>query len=447
VNRVWLRHFGTPLVKTPSDFGVRSDPPSHPELLDYLAVFLMDQGWSLKALHREILLSATYQQAADPGGDPVVQRRFDDHARVDPANQLYWRMNRQRLDFEALRDSLLAASGELDPAIGGQPVEIHNTTPALRRTLYGFIDRQNLPGVLRSFDFASPDSTSPMRYQTTVPQQALYLLNSPFAAERARRLAGRAQADGKSRPEAVDRLYQAVFQRHPRPEERTLALDFLRESLRQPTAPPASHAWTYGLGTFEATRGRTTRFEPFPVFTKDRWQSTEAFPVKDDPRGYASLTARGGHPGADAGHSVIRRWTAPQRLRLRLEGRLEHPAINGDGLRALLVSSRQGLLARWDAHHGGCPTTLPTLAVETGETLDFVVEPKSGADSDSFEWDITLQPMAGRAFPPAAGTGPETASWQARRDFRGQARDPDPLDPWGRLAQALLASNEFCFVD
>src|SRR5207248_3759301 len=152
VNRVWLHHFGVGLVRTPSDFGTRSDPPSHPELLDYLAWRFMHDGWSLKKLHRLIVLSSTYQQSSED--NPAARSK-------DPENMLLWRMNRQRLDYEALRDALLAVAGSLDEKLGGPAVELAQQPFATRRTIYGFVDRQNLPGQMRIFDFANPDTHSP----------------------------------------------------------------------------------------------------------------------------------------------------------------------------------------------------------------------------------------------------------------------------------------------
>jgi cytochrome c553 len=219
VNRVWLHHFGQGLVRTPSNFGLRGEPPTHPELLDYLAGTFMDQGWSIKKLHRLILLSRTYRQAAD--GDPRGEG-------MDPENRLLGRMNRRRLDFEALRDSLLTAAGRLDPRVGGRSVDLVQAPYTTRRSVYGFIDRQNLPGLFRAFDFASPDSSSPQRYETTVPQQALFLMNSPFVVEQARRLAARADVvaheDGPGR---IEYLYRLLFGRAADPEEVTLGLQFL----------------------------------------------------------------------------------------------------------------------------------------------------------------------------------------------------------------------------
>src|SRR5204862_5826437 len=136
VNRVWLHHFGEGLVSTPGDFGVRTEPPLHRALLDYLAATFLENGWSTKYLHRLIVLSATYQQSSDAPPASV---------KADPDNRLVARMNRQRLDFEAMRDTVLALGGRLDLTLGGIPVELHTEPFATRRTIYGLIDRQNLP--------------------------------------------------------------------------------------------------------------------------------------------------------------------------------------------------------------------------------------------------------------------------------------------------------------
>ena len=184
VNRVWRSHFGFGLVRTPSNFGQLGDRPTHPELLDNLAVRFMDAGWSLKTLHREILLSATYQQQSD-------FRR--DAAEIDPENLLLWRMNRRRLEVEPWRDAMLAVTGELDRTMGGPSVDLaasHNR----RRTLYAFISRHQLDDLLRLFDFPDPNITSDKRSVTTVPLQQLFVLNSDFMTQRAKALIARLNA-------------------------------------------------------------------------------------------------------------------------------------------------------------------------------------------------------------------------------------------------------------
>jgi mono/diheme cytochrome c family protein len=233
VNRVWMHHFGHGLVRTPSDFGLRSEPPSHPELLDYLAARFMQGGWSIKKLHRLIMLSSTYQMSST-GDAKLVER--------DPDNVLLSHQNRRRMDFEALRDSLLAVSGQLDPTLGGQAVDLSAQPFSRRRTVYGFIDRQNLPGMYRVFDFASPDTHSPQRFTTTVPQQALYLMNNPFVIEQARKLIARAEVQEPKRDEErINVLYRLLFGRAATAGEVALGKRFLAlRSEEKPEAKPAT---------------------------------------------------------------------------------------------------------------------------------------------------------------------------------------------------------------
>lgn len=438
INRVWQHHFGAPLVGTPSDFGVRSDPPTHPELLDHLAVWFMDHGWSLKQLHRYLVLSSTYQQASDPGPDPESRHAFARGEAADPINTLLWRMNRKRTDFEALRDSLLAVSGTLDGTIGGQPVPMYEEPGSARRTLYGFIDRQNLPGLLRAFDFASPDSTSPMRFQTTTPQQALFLMNSPFMAERARDFLQRPDLS-QSTPEArIDRMYALALQRPPSPEERSLALEFVRHQPGSPLEPPPAQTWSYGTGRFNPDSQRVEDWRPLPHFTGERWQWESALPSADGK--WTMLNREGGHPGHSTADSAIRRWTAPFSGRIRIQGTLNHPAEAGDGVRGRTVSNRQGPLGEWEARHGKQSTDLAEIQVEAGETLDFVVEPGQDENSDSFEWKVDLTRLDATPFGQAS-------AWNSRKDFGGPQKPTVPLDPWQEFAQVLLSSNEFVFID
>jgi len=195
VNRVWLHHFGAGIVRSPSDFGVRGDPPSHPELLDYLAMRFMEWGWSLKKLHRMILLSATYQQSSQD--HPEARRQ-------DPENQLLWRMNRQRLDIEALRDSLLAISGELEPGSSGPHPFPHMGTwmfmqhgpfnavyASKRRSVYLMTQRIQRHPYLALFDGPDTNMSTEKRTTSLVPLQALYLMNHPFVREQAEAFAKR----------------------------------------------------------------------------------------------------------------------------------------------------------------------------------------------------------------------------------------------------------------
>ena len=234
VNRVWLNHFGAGFVDTPSDFGTRSDPPTHPELLDWLASDFMAHGWSLKHLHRRIVLSSTYRQRSLDRPEAKAK---------DSENRLVWKYNRHRLEFEAVRDALLAASGVLDQTVYGRPVALADPPFAPRRTIYGFIDRQNLDPMYRTFDFASPDASSPKRFVTTVPQQALFLMNNPFVIQQAKTLAALPDLNSGPPESRVDHYYERLFGRPPTTNERAAGLAFLKAQAAAPPSAKGLNAW------------------------------------------------------------------------------------------------------------------------------------------------------------------------------------------------------------
>ncbi|MCA9203560.1 MAG: PSD1 domain-containing protein, partial [Planctomycetales bacterium] len=186
VNRIWGQYFGSPLVSTASNFGALGQRPTHPELLDDLAARFMENGWSLKWLHREIVMSATYQQSSQAEAAKVA---------ADPANQWLARMPRRRLSVESWRDAVLSAGGSLSDVIGGQsvdPTAIDAKSDAgQRRTVYSEVSRFQLHPLLAMFDFPDPNAHSGGRVETTTPLQKLFVLNSPWMVEQARRLAER----------------------------------------------------------------------------------------------------------------------------------------------------------------------------------------------------------------------------------------------------------------
>jgi len=237
VNRVWQHHFGDGFVTTPDDLGNQSTPPSQPELLDWLASTFMADGWSIKKLHRLILLSSSWQQSTT--NNPAF-------AAKDPFNRLLWRANIRRLEFEPLRDSILAIGGGLDLTMGGHPVDLSggvlaqqpgrggrgnaaNLLPAApRRSIYGFIDREDLAEILNTFDVPPPNATAGKRYETTVPQQALFLMNSPIVIEQMRNIVNRpAFQEAESDDARIRMLYELFFQRPPSEEETRAGRDFV----------------------------------------------------------------------------------------------------------------------------------------------------------------------------------------------------------------------------
>jgi hypothetical protein len=217
VNRVWAWHLGRGLVGTPSNFGQLGERPTHPELLDDLAARFVENGWSLKWLHREVLLSATYQMSSEASAKPQA---------IDPDNRLLWRMNRRRLEVEAWRDALLAVSGQLDPSFGGPTTDL-NAAQNRRRTVYARVSRHELNGLLRLFDFPDANITSERRTETTVPQQQLFVLNSPFFIGQARALAARVGVEERDDAARVRRAYSLAYGRPVTDAELALALRYL----------------------------------------------------------------------------------------------------------------------------------------------------------------------------------------------------------------------------
>ncbi|MBP7142928.1 MAG: PSD1 domain-containing protein [Opitutaceae bacterium] len=219
VNRIWQQHFGVGLISTPDDLGNMGGIPTHPELLDWLAATFLEGGGSIKKLHRALVLSSTYQQQSLANVAGMA---------ADPDNHLLWRSNLRRLDLEQMYDSLLSIAGTMDPQLGGRPVIPSSDGFGHRRAIYFYIDRRNPPELLTQFDFPNPDTPSGRRFITTVPQQALFLMNSPLVIETARKLTHQPSfSDLSSDASRVRALYLAIFQRDPTDQEVSLALSYV----------------------------------------------------------------------------------------------------------------------------------------------------------------------------------------------------------------------------
>jgi cytochrome c553 len=244
VNRIWQHHFGHGIVDSPSNFGMMGERPTHPELLDYLASRFIESGWSMKAMHREIMLSAAYQEAYQPSEA--------DNA-VDPDNRLLWRANFRRLEVESIRDSMLFVTGNLDERVGGPPQSIRNAA-FKKRTLYARAARTP-DGLLTLFDYPDPNITSEQRSVTNVPLQSLFFMNSDLVNRQADALAARVSQEGGSDEDKIQRAYRIVYERAATPAEVQRGLQFLakadtlfRNSAPEPVKVPANQG--------SATRGR-----------------------------------------------------------------------------------------------------------------------------------------------------------------------------------------------
>ncbi len=421
VNRIWGWIYGAPLVDNPSDFGVRTSAPEQQAVLDTLAWDLIHEGWSTKQLIRRIVLSRTYRQCSDHRPDAFAK---------DPENRWLWRAQRKRMDFESLRDGLLLATGKLNLAVGGKSVSIIEPPFANRRTVYAYIDRQNLPQLFRSFDLGSPDAHVPQRSQTTVPQQGLVLLNSDLLLSMLGDIA--TQASQKTRDEGIDLLFHQILARDCTPSEREWMYEVLdAHEVSLPDVP--QNQWSYGTATFDPESGTIDVFERLPRYHAERWQG-KGDSLPDADLDWAFLNAAGGHPGTRLDQVAVRRWTAFAPAKVRVRGTLKHPSEDGNGVRASIVVRGHEKQGEWIAQHSDAETQVDEIEVAAGDTIDFVVDSNGNVNGDSFEWRVRIVSKDDDGY-----------RTQSERHFSSE--QPTALTAWEQVTQALLLTNEFCFID
>lgn len=326
VNRIWLKLFGEGLVDSPSNFGETGSAPSHPELLDDLAVRFMEQGWSTKKLIREILLSATYQQASSV---PVTELALQ----VDPDNRLLSRFNRRRLDAEAYYDSLQLAGGQIDLTLGGPSGDI-DSEKFNRRAIYAKISRNNPSKFLQVHDFPDPTIHAERRSLTTTSLQQLFVINSPFVKQQAVRLAGRISSQ-LSLQDRISAVYQTLFGREPSSTELEIGLQYLISSGLDQT-PPAHHV----PPSFTGNRVQTNLSELGDRYSVELWFRNEVPYEERAISGYIFSRGQGGAPGVAGDHLGIMGSYRPGK-----EGRLIF--WNGDKHRVVLHGETKLDLNEW----------------------------------------------------------------------------------------------------
>ncbi len=430
VNRLWGHLIGKPLVDSPSDFGYRTQPPEVVEVLDDLAAEFA-RHWSIKRIVRRIVLSRIYRQSSATDAAAI---------RLDADNRFLSRANRKRRDFESLRDSILSVAGSLDRSLGGAPVEITLETTNPRRTVYAMIDRQNLPPIFRTFDFSSPDTHSPGRYFTTVPQQSLFLMNNRQSLDLAGRTARvvRAEAGSSNTPNLIRAMFRRVLGRNPSDDEQHAARDFLN----QPATPPEQSLdpralWSYGTATTDED-GKPIDFTPLSVFKNNRWQFESQFP-SPGAMGHAYLGKESGHTPNIKNRAVVRRFTAPVSGNVKLIGTMGHRSDKGDGFQAGIWIAGQRI---WQEVQKSNDRPYGPLNghVEKGQTIDLVASPGESSSHDTFYWNVKIRLVA---------DDQQIVETDSIRHFSGpfDSKSFEPLDRLAQLAQTLLMSNEFAFVD
>ncbi len=443
VNRVWMQHFGRPLVPNPSDFGVQTSRPEQAELLDYLAATFMDEGWSLKNLHRLILTSATYQQSCQSTPDKELK---------DAENTLLSRFNRQRLDYEAMRDAIAQTTGALNEAsIGGRSVPLDRVDADSRRSVYHVVDRYDQATVPAMFDFANPDMHSPQRSLTTVPQQALFLMNSPFMKKQSEALSAHLPRPPTTLADAetIKALYRRVLLRQPSLAELDVAQRFLSEA--DVLGHVSTTKWTYG--TAKLTQDTATKAVALGDFVQAKnlqkrgnshqmWLA-DTLPCKE--WGHLFWGSTNGHAGPGDNASIAR-WEVPyDRENIRITGTIQRPSDRGNGVRAWIINSRTGLKKEQFIGPKGSAEMTIEMDVQRGDQVIFAVTCEAGStDSDSFNWAPSIYRLDPTKPQPELIT-------KADRDFCGPDAWPlsraRPQSPLAQLTQVLLMSNEFMFVE
>jgi hypothetical protein len=429
VNRVWGWNFGVALAD-PGDFGMQSSTPELLPLLDQLAVDFEKHGGSIKELQRTLVTSKAFRLAAagPEKNDPI-----------DEANTHFWKWHRQRLDFESMRDRVLASAGTLDTSTtGGRSVGLESAASDPRRTTYAFVDRYALPGMFVSFDLPHPDHHSPRRVETTVPQQALYFLNGPLVLRQAAKLAQNPEfiAINDDREKAAW-LYRRLYQREASEAEKSAAAEWIE------AANPADYAPRLG-GYWQALHGVDTgapggELTSFPIFDKGTWKTGPD--VATAPVPWLNVTAGSGHPSA--GHLLVLRWQATAPGKVRMKGHLERTQKGGAVLAWRIDGKGRTLAEARLEPEGKTDIVSPFAEVQTGDTMDFVLRAPDGDTCGGTNWKIVVE-----------GRESDAAPLEEVGNFTRQfptSTNPTPgatqADPWADLIQMLWASNEFHYVD
>jgi len=485
VNRVWQHHFGEGLVDTPSNFGKTGALPSHPELLDDLTVWFMDQGWSIKKLHRLIMLSATYQQTSN-----VVLS--ETQAKLDPDNRLLSYFNRRRLEAEVYRDALLAAGNDLDATQTGPSGDIDDPT-FHRRGIYATVSRHKLSTFLQSYDFPDPAIHAARRSKTTTPLQQLFVLNSPFVRQQAQQLAKR--LEGESSEKRIDGVYRTLFSREPSPQEMQIGLRFLEQGdagSANETAPSVDQ-----IPTFAGKRMKATVHDLGDQYAVELWVKNQ---IPNDQRvitGYVFSRGKDSAPRAAGDHLGI-----SGKYKQNKEGRLFF--YNGDQRQQSLFGNTVIQPGTWNhvvfmrdgqkilVYLNGNPTPEISGEAQPGyETgISEVIIAGRNDNFSNFQGQLGAVALFNRVLTPQevqkhfqAGKlekdqlahaeyvtsileSDPLSCWPLRTDnpnlsqavditenknngvYEGrQETDPKKLTPWQRYCQALLCSNEMMFVD
>jgi hypothetical protein len=434
VNRIWQFHFGEGLVTSVDDFGINTPKPIHYDLLNYLANRFIAEGWSVKDMHRLIMNSSTYRQLSNGDGKKSL---------VDPYNRLYWRMNAARLDFETLRDTILFLGGKLDTTMGGQSVNLvaaNGGEYSTRRTVYGLVDRGRLPEVFTTFDFATPEMTTGKRFQTTVPKQALFLMNNAMVIEQVRNMVTRPEfVRIVTEEERIKALYRICFQREPSQLEIKIGLRYIENAMKEDLSDvKKEYNWRYGYKSVDNRTKALSNFFEFNKFDKDVYSSTN-----DYFKGL-TVTKTGGSLSQNPALASVRQWVSPRNGSFSVSGTV---STKGGGANkekksdnvTLFINKNgvnQSKIVVGDAES---PIKL-ALDLTVGDKIEFVTTHDSVSARD---YTLSIQISEVRDV-----NSLTPVNWDSKADYRGPIRKSDrELNSWERYAHILILGNEMVFVN
>ena len=494
VNRVWMHHLGTGLVDSPSNFGITGSTPSHSKLLDDLAVRFMENGWSLKWLHREIMLSSTYQQSSLPENAAKLKA-------VDPDNRLLSHFNRRRLDAEAFRDSVLAVSGQLDATFGG-PSGDADKPDFKRRTIYAAVSRHKLSDTLQTFDFPDPAIHCARRADTTTPLQQMFVLNSPFMREQAAALAARVSKDAEQTIEQkVQFAHQLLFAREATTTELAIARDFLPEAKLTSVSTALLNDADAIAPTFSGKRVRADISALGDDYSVEMWirntQPNSSRPVtgyffsrgaekpaNDHGDHFGISGTSGGQPGRLLFYNGASNKQSIRGAEVLKENQWYHVAmvrsgsnvflyLNGDlkrgatGAAKLGYQSGVGLIfagGRRD-NFANFQGQIQEVAIFNRSLTEEEVEQHFAASKIVDAKDESGRLASHADFADAILKAKPIAYWPFRTDptnvaqasdhsrhanhavYEGRSANPPAQTRWSRYAHALLSSNEFLYID
>lgn len=429
VNRVWQKHFDEGFVKTPDDFGTQSEKPVNIELINYLAARFMEEGWSLKKLHRLILNSSTYKQSSLDDG----KKSF-----IDPYNKYMWRMNISRLDFESLRDTILYVGGNLNLEPLKQPKDLFTLDGdsfSNHRSVYGMVNRSRLPESLTTFDFATPEMTTGKRFKTTVPKQALFLMNNALVVAQARNVITREDFTKIiAEDHKIEMLYDIFYQRKPSDLEKKIAIDYITSAKMDDMSDvKKEYNWKYG---FRTSSGKALgNFIEFNNFNKNSYGSSNAV-LKN-----LEINSTGGKLPMLSVYP-IRQWKSPRSGEFSISVDSSVKAGPKEPVNYSIIVYKNDRVIKFinitnAALH---KIEIPSIINTANDKLEFAIVNNIKKDLD-YSMNINIiEKRDENSLSPV--------TWNSVSDFRGPIRKIDrELDAWERFAHILLMSNEMVFIN